>query len=124
MKTTASIVSILLSLIIVFNSLRISFTYAYYYLDTSGFIERLCVNKDKPEMHCNGNCHLKKVTESNKTNDNVPLKANDFKEITLIIVEQVSYKLINIFFKKAEFTNYNNLYAYTVASILDHPPQS
>jgi hypothetical protein len=28
-------------------------------------IEEYCVNKDKPEMHCDGNCHLKKkITES------------------------------------------------------------
>lgn len=124
MKIATNIVSIFLAVIIVFNSSRISLTYAYYYLDTSGFIERLCVNKDKPEMHCNGNCHLKKVVENNKTDDKIPLKISDFREITLIIVDKVSYKFINAFLMKPEFKYYNNLYTYSKASILDHPPQS
>lgn len=124
LKIATNILSILLASIIILNSFRISLTYAYYYLDTSGFIERLCVNKDKPEMHCNGNCHLKKVVESNKTDDNLPVNAIDFKEINLFVIDQVYYKFISKQFQKAEYKIYKNLYAYSVVSIVDHPPQS
>ena len=31
-----------------------------YELNKKYIAEVLCVNKDKPEMHCNGKCHLKK----------------------------------------------------------------
>ena len=72
--------------IVLLSSLRISATYAYYYLDTAGFIERLCENKDKPEMHCNGNCHLKKVVENNTEDSTIPFKDIDYKEILLYVV--------------------------------------
>ncbi|MDT0676930.1 hypothetical protein [Autumnicola musiva] len=30
----------------------------YYQLNIDYIIEKYCVNKDKPAMHCNGKCHL------------------------------------------------------------------
>jgi hypothetical protein len=32
----------------------------YYYLNQKYIAENLCVNKEKPQMDCNGKCHLKK----------------------------------------------------------------
>ena len=63
-----------------------SLTYAYYNIDTVGFIEKLCENKDKPELQCNGKCHLKKVVENNTNNDKQPIKAVNLKDITLFVV--------------------------------------
>ena len=63
MKTSVILFSYLLSTLILYNSLRVTFTYAYYELDPVGFIEKLCENKDKPELQCNGKCHLKKVSK-------------------------------------------------------------
>jgi hypothetical protein len=39
--------------------------FAYFKVNQAQIIEKYCVNKDKPEMECNGHCHLKK--ELNKT---------------------------------------------------------
>lgn len=108
---------------ILFNSLRVSFTYGYYYLDTSDFIERLCENKDKPEMQCNGKCHLKKVVENNTNDDKLPFKDVNFKEILLYVVEPTKYEFVNSSSIKVQKINYNNLYAYSLAKALDHPPQ-
>lgn len=116
--------SFLLTLTILSNSLRVSFTYAYYYLDTSGFIERLCENKDKPELQCDGKCHLKKVVEEDSgANDDIPFKDINFKEITLFVVDQLAYKLFSPSVKKQELLDYNNLYVYAFTYALDHPPQ-
>lgn len=124
MKLFSSILSLLLIAIILFNSLRVSFTYVYYFADTASFIERLCENKDKPEMQCNGKCHLKKVTQNNNTNDDkVPFKEIDFKEVILYVVQQVSFNFINFTVKKKDISNYNNLYAYSLISTLYHPPE-
>jgi hypothetical protein len=123
LKIVSTILSFVLTSTILVNSLGVSFTYGYYYLDTSGFIERLCVNKDKPEMQCNGKCHLKKVVENNTNDDKEPFKGFNFKEITLFVVKQASYNFINITTKKVECSKYNNLYAFSKYSTLDHPPQ-
>ena len=46
----------------------ISYAVNYEYISTE-----LCENKDKPEMACNGKCHLKKelAKEDNKPNNQV-----------------------------------------------------
>jgi len=74
MKISSIIISVVLSSLILFSSLRVSFTYAYYELDPIGFIENLCENKDKPELACNGKCQLKKVAEDNSENQQIPTK--------------------------------------------------
>ena len=103
--------------------MRVSITYAYYYLDMTDFVERLCENKDAPELECNGKCHLKKVAQKNNTNDDVPFKEINIKEITLFVVNQDNFNLIKIFKKSDQIISYTNLYAYTLNNCLDHPPQ-
>ena len=104
-------------------SLRISITYAYYYIDSTGFIEKFCENKDKPELKCNGKCHLKKVVEKNTDNEEIPLKAIDFKEINLFVVEQMTYNLINVSIEKLQISYDLDLYSYSSTYQFDHPPQ-
>lgn len=124
MKIVSSILSLFLIAIILFNSLRVSVTYAYYFIDTADFIERLCENKDKPIMQCNGKCHLKKVAQSNNTNDDkLPFKEIDFKEVVLYIVEQAAFNFDYTIVNENEISNYNNLYTYSLISTLDHPPE-
>ena len=38
--------------------------------------EDLCENKDKPEMHCNGKCYLKKEIRKAMGDENNPAKQN------------------------------------------------
>jgi len=123
LKVTTVILSFLLATIILFSSLRISFTYAYYFVDTAGFIEKLCENKDKPEMQCNGKCHLKKVVEKNTKDDKLPFKDINFKEILLYVVEPTRYEFVNSSLNQTQKVNYNNLYTYSLAKAFDHPPQ-
>lgn len=42
----------------------------YYGLNINYIIEKYCVNKDKPELHCNGKCHLAKQLEVIDTKNN------------------------------------------------------
>ena len=123
MKTSSIIVSIVLATLILFSSLRVTFTYAYYELDPIGFIEKLCENKDKPELECNGKCHLKKVAESNTENQQTPTQFTSLKEITLFVVDKLdlTFSVLN----NTENTNfdYNNLYAFSSINLIDRPPE-
>ena len=41
-----------------------------YFLNYDYIVNVLCVNKDKPEMHCDGKCYLKKeISKSNNFNN-------------------------------------------------------
>ena len=123
MKIGSIILSFILSTLILFSSLRVSLTYAHYKLDPIGFIEKLCVNKDKPELQCNGKCHLKKVAESSSKDSKEPTRLIDFKEILLYTEKPFEYHFDKVFFEEKTISTYLNLYAYKGLKDCFHPPQ-
>jgi hypothetical protein len=52
-------------------------------LNRSYIAQNLCVNRDKPQMHCNGKCHMMKVMkqEQKKDQDNPERKAENKFEL-------------------------------------------
>ncbi|SDS40118.1 NLPA lipoprotein [Polaribacter sp. KT25b] len=122
MKNWKVILSIIFSTLILYNSLRVSITYLYYNLDTKGFIEAYCENKDKPELQCNGKCHLKKVTKTTDEEKNQPIQLIDFKDILLYNQNISSHEIdTNIFQTKSNFF-YLNLYNFRLLDSYFHPP--
>ena len=122
-KNKAFFYAAFLSSLVLYNMLRVSFTYIYYTVDPIGFIEELCENKDQPELQCNGKCHLKKVTESSQSTEKNPLQIIDFKDILLHqhIISEVNFK-IKTTSRKVIF-NYQNYYEYLIVDSSFHPPQ-
>ena len=90
MKKWIFFFAVSLSALIIFNMLRVSFTFIYYELDPIGFIQELCENKDKPELECNGKCHLKKVAQSSG-DENEPSKIVNFEELQLFKQDVADY---------------------------------
>ncbi len=114
-----------LSALILCNSLRVSITYAYYKIDPMGFIEALCENKDKPEMACNGKCHLMKVSKSQDKDQKTPESIIDFKELLLYYLATSEF-VINFdeAVKSKSIFAYKNLYSYNNLEDCFHPPQA
>lgn len=124
MKLGVSIFSLMLSVLILVNSMRASFTYAYYNLDPVGFIAALCENTDKPELQCNGKCHLKKVAQSQDKKENTPESIVDFKELIFYPSLITSFELIETFNdKKPLMASYLNLYSFNDLNNCFHPPR-
>lgn len=115
--------AIFLSSLVLYNMLRVSFTYIYYTLDPIGFIEELCENKDQPELQCNGKCHLKKVTESSQSSEEVPLQIIDFKDILLHKHTTLTIDFGRTSFKEKGIFNYQNFYKHLHINSSFHPPQ-
>ena len=95
---------------------------AYYdYIKTE-----LCVNKDKPEMHCDGKCYLaKQMTKANEAEKNT----KDSKQISIHITVEICESLPEYFsfYKtcepKTEVLEYkNSLYAHLRFQRLFRPP--
>ena len=124
MKLGTIILSLILTALILVNSMRASFTYAYYNIDPVGFIEALCENQDKPELQCNGKCHLKKVAESQDKNQNTPESIIDFKELILYPSPTSNFELsIRIYLEKQLQIAYQNLYTFHNSNDCFHPPR-
>ncbi len=84
----------------------------------------LCENKAKPEMHCNGKCHLAK--ELAKANDSEKSQDSRFfsVEIFAAVFPEVPVFSSSVRFpstEKASF-GYQNLYFHLASSETFHPP--
>ncbi len=118
-----NLISLLLVSALMWNTFHVAFTYGYYYLDKSGFIDQFCVNIEKPKLECNGKCQIKKVVEDKTTNDKVPIKIIESKDITLFVLEKKKIEFGFIFDNIKETKKYNNLYSYLSEYMLYHPPK-
>lgn len=64
------ICSIFLTLFVVFRPLIPWVEYAVNY---DYIVETLCINKSRPELHCNGKCYLTREITKNNEADSFPL---------------------------------------------------
>lgn len=102
----------------------------YYQLNIDYIIENYCVNKEKPELQCNGKCHLaKQLAVVNTSTDDDSSKAiiNLFESFFPVFSQQSFYKEVNVvqFLTYREIdTFYTQNYKYKFESYLFKPPIS
>ena len=65
-----------------------------YIINYQHISQDLCVNKDKPEMHCNGKCHLKKEIKKVLGEENPEQKKTTLP--TLKLKEYTNYYRISL----------------------------
>jgi len=124
MKYQKVVFSFVLFLALFWNTFYVSLTYAYYFVDQPGFIEQFCENIEKPEMKCDGKCHLKDVVEKKTTKEDVPVNMIVLEETTLFFKKITNPNLKgNIFEEKKQFIWYSNFYSYTDGYSIDRPPE-
>ena len=88
----------------------------------------LCENKAKPELKCNGKCHLMKEL-AKASEDEKPInsdkKDNSKHEIELLYcneLSEINFRQIYFHNKTSVGDNYANLYFHTVGCSVFHPP--
>lgn len=100
----------------------LSYVVDYKYVSTV-----LCENISKPELGCNGKCHLKKelanVSKDNKTKSNEHNNNNNFQFEILFCEQLISFDFSNAFFKEKEaITYYSCIYFQKNSTSIFHPP--
>jgi len=86
----------------------------------------LCENKEKPQLHCNGKCFLKKqLNKVEHTPDGKQLPAKKVKsELPEYVASNTN--LLHITGFNAEMTSFNihhnDLYTYQAITSIFHPP--
>ena len=88
----------------------------------------LCVNKDKPMLHCNGKCHLMKELAKASENEK-PInsdKKNNFKqEVEVLFYQDIKSLIVEQVYFQNKITvsdYYSNLYYHTNSFSVFHPP--
>lgn len=86
----------------------------------------LCVNKDTPEMGCNGKCYLKKelakASDSEKSSDKNQSSATEHQ----VVFFHDAYEIPLVTFIKEQnskiVTSYNRIYKFHFTDSIFHPP--
>lgn len=108
--------------LVLMGNLRFSSMYVYYSLDRDGFIERLCENKDKPELKCDGKCMLAQMLTAQNDDKELPMPMIGWEQLLVFLVEPPAYTLQNVDGLKPRFFQYTNNYSYNFLHTLYKPP--
>ena len=101
-----------------------AYNVVHFYINQTEITDKLCENKDKPELNCNGHCYLKKeLTKQNKINTE-----QDNSEIRLFVIWPNAFTPIQeiaVFscsLKKTNNSHYSNNYHFlNIIDLLDPP---
>lgn len=96
----------------------------YYETHLNEIIEKYCINKDKPELQCNGKCHLaKEITGIDATDDTKAIVnvSAAFYPVYFQQVEQSTFTFIATK-KSTKFYKYLYTYSYLLSNKIDKPP--
>ena len=120
-RANAIILTLVFSIILV----KPAIPYLEYIVRKDFIIEKFCINKEKPELQCNGKCHLNK--QAQKAADEAPVKEFPYRplsennELTVFLIEtevmaEKPYVLGLI------MTYYIKSYFYQFIPDIFHPP--
>ncbi len=105
-KIVSNILLLFYLLIVVYPAIPLlDYAVNYHY-----YAEEVCINKDKPEMHCNGQCHLKKEIKKIYDEESTPSKKKSLLP-ELKLKEYTAYKLYDIiteYYQKLYIINKND----------------
>ena len=120
-----SFIAILLASAFLFQSTSKLFIVAHYALNKDFIAKNLCENKAKPQMHCNGKCHLKKqLQKEDKKEGSVPVSSKEKYEIQLFSERQSPLNNTTFDSKHdVSFCYFINVYNKHLSAVF-HPPQA
>lgn len=82
------------------------FVYVNFLIQQEYIAQNLCENREKPEMECNGKCHLKKELAKEEKKEKKDAKLNYKEQITYYICAiEEKIELNQDFFEKNEHVN-------------------
>lgn len=122
MARIAGIVTLIAVLLI--QTLSTSIIFTSFELNRATITELFCINKDKPEMHCNGNCFLEKqIKADKKSHENSHKTAPDFISLVYTLMENNEAAIVSYFTEvKHHFTYILHPYSQ-FESVIFHPPK-
>ena len=101
-----------------------TFVWFNYEVNKAAITEEFCVNKAKPELKCNGKCHLAEQLSE-------PVQPLGSQPAETVFIPQL--QLFFVFAEGAFATlerqplcnaTINNLYTFTPCTVIDQPPKS
>ncbi|MDP6907977.1 MAG: hypothetical protein QF371_00655 [Flavobacteriales bacterium] len=113
-----------LGFVLMMQVLSASFIVLNHTINQSYIIENFCENKEKPELKCNGKCHLKKqIKEDSEKKSEVPANLSELLTFVLIYEEIDEIALSFLDARSRHASPYSvGSYSQELHSVF-HPPQ-
>ncbi len=94
-----------------------------YVIDQEYIAEFLCINKDRPELACEGKCYLMQMLQEQEDQKKMELPLSDLSEypIGFVLVQKV-LTTANTLAPRKDFTFRKKLYTYRFCPSDFHPP--
>ena len=107
--------------------MKFSYLVVEFTTNNKAFTEKYCTNKTKPELKCNGKCHLTKelAKASEGNSDNSSVKKITFEQTEIVFFQEIKpIEIRQIYFlnKTSIGNNYSNLYFHLNDCAFFHPP--
>lgn len=97
-----------------------------YVLNYEYIATELCENKDKPELKCNGKCHLMKELAKASEDEKPISKGKTLHQETEVLfyepLADFTFDNYNFTYSKKQITVYKNLYTHITEISFFHPP--
>ena len=98
-----------------------------YIVNYDYIVSELCENKSKPELHCNGKCHLEKELAKASASDatNSSEKKTSFQQTEIVFCQELEFMdFRQIYFPNTTLisNNYSNFYFHLNNGYVFHPP--
>lgn len=96
----------------------------WFYINRANIAQKQCINKSRPQLHCNGKCFLaKKILEAEKKQENEKSPGlKEWVEIAPCAVPYFDYRISFINIKFTYTAHYNNQYSLLTTKDIFHPP--
>ena len=107
--------------------LKPAFPVLEYFVNYDYIVNELCVNKAKPELHCNGKCHLAKelakasATDSTNSTDK-KVVAQQYELVYFQEIEPITFSFNTAECNAPVLSSYTNNYIHLGANLTFHPP--
>lgn len=117
------IIGLTLVLALAFQCLSKLGILTFYHFYKEYVIEEYCENKDKPVLHCDGTCFLKKGLEKDNDNAKRSSETNKQIEIPAFIISSYLKEPIICSCVSKTFAEINNNYLFLYSSSPFQPPR-
>lgn len=123
MKTIINYFLLLLFVVstILYNA-RFSYFVYQYHFNNKVFTENYCINKDKPELKCNGKCELAKVAKAAEKQEKTNKKISD-SEIDFFIQIIPTFEITKVAIFQQSIRTTCNKHNYECLFYFDPPPK-
>lgn len=111
-----------ISLLLVVESLSLLYVQVDYDINHSYIATVLCVNRDKPMLHCDGKCYLKKELEQKAQNQNENQKEVTAHLMVNLFVEEASAPINYPTVRVPLFVTFRSYLSPGFLLAIDHPP--